>query len=206
MRSYGWKNWIPLAIFLGAAAIAAGWLAHSRRQPRARGPWPPPTPEFAPPVAPQSRSASLTDVIPSIATPPTPPPPAAGDSDASNRSRERAHVLSWFVSIVTILNLAGRVLEASQEAVFTQLIALLDASSIVVLSGGLVFLAARWRSLPIWPRWLWRFCGLGVAALMALTAAQAQLSRDQSGGDLVPDDSTVDSGRERCPGCGVAAP
>ncbi len=81
-------------------------------------------------------------------------------------------MLAWFVSLALIVNRAGRILEAGQEPAFTNLIALLDVSSVVIMSGGLVLLAARWRIPRIWPRWLWRFSGLGVAALLSLKAAQ----------------------------------
>jgi hypothetical protein len=171
MRSSGWRNWFPLAIFLGVAAVAAGWLARSRRQRRAPS-LPPHTQEFAPPIAPQAGPPDSPDSSSTVGTPPARPHPAARTIDAANRSRERAQLLAWFVSLALILSLAGRILEASQEPAFTNLITLLDVSSIVILSGGLVLLAARWRSLRSWPRWLWRFSGLGVAALLSLKAAQ----------------------------------
>ncbi|HSD84107.1 MAG TPA: glycosyltransferase family 39 protein, partial [Anaerolineae bacterium] len=71
-----------------------------------------------------------------------------------------------------LLNLAGRILEAGQEAEFAQAIAWLMAASALVLLGGSVALIVMWRRVFVWPRWLWRFSGLGVAALLSLIATQ----------------------------------
>jgi Dolichyl-phosphate-mannose-protein mannosyltransferase len=93
-------------------------------------------------------------------------------SGATQRARERLHLLAWFISLGVILNLAGRVLEASQEVEFTLLTTWLAVSSLLVLLGGSAVLAATWRKTFVWPRWLWRFSGLGVAALISLSAVQ----------------------------------
>lgn len=110
------------------------------------------------------------------------PAPAAGSSaptlpdtrprEPRQRLRERAHLLAWFFSIAVLLYLASRVLEASGESEFANLITGLDAASLLVLLGGGAALLMTWHKVFVWPRWLWRFSALGVAALVSLIAVQ----------------------------------
>ncbi|CAG0932973.1 hypothetical protein TFLX_02833 [Thermoflexales bacterium] len=101
------------------------------------------------------------------------PSPATARSNATqNRTLERTHLLAWFISSAVILNLAARILEAGQEAEFVQLTAWLTVTSILLLLAGSVALIATGHRAFVWPRWLWQFSGLGVAALLSLIATQ----------------------------------
>jgi hypothetical protein len=88
------------------------------------------------------------------------------------------HMLAWFVSLAVILNLASRVVMAAQEEKLDGWAMLLGFTSIVLLLSGPAMLGVMWRRTFRWPRWLWRFTGLSIAALLALIAVQASFRSD----------------------------
>ncbi len=172
MRSSGWRYWFPLAIVLGMAAVVIGRVTRTHRQSRTAHPVASHFSEPAPTVALPAPPFTASNLKPAVMVPPAPALSSTPLTTATNHTLERAHLFTWFVSLAVILNLAGRVLEAGGEAVFTNLIIWLTISSGLVLFSGFIVLAAIWRHPISWPRWLWRFNGLGAAALISLSAAQ----------------------------------
>jgi hypothetical protein len=173
MRSSGWRHWFPLAIVFGMTAIVAGWITRWYRQSRVARSLPPHPNEPTPPAAIQMESsAAPIDIAAPVEGPPAPTLSNTQSNDATNRTLERAHLSAWFISIALILNLASRILETGHEVEFANLTTWLTVASFLLLLGGIAALVVIWRRIFVWPRWLWRFSGLGVAALISLSATQ----------------------------------
>ncbi|HTP07961.1 MAG TPA: glycosyltransferase family 39 protein, partial [Anaerolineae bacterium] len=171
MRSFRWRRWFPFAIIFGMTVIVTGWIAHWYRQNRVtRSPQPD---EPTLPAAIQTEpSTTPISVSAPIEIPPTLTSSKTQSNDTIDLTRERMHLVAWFASVALIIFLAGRILESSQEVEFANLITWLDVASWLVLLSAVVALAVTWHRTFVWPRWLWRFAGLGVAALISLNAVQ----------------------------------
>jgi hypothetical protein len=173
MRSSGWRRWFPIAIVFGMTVIVTGWITHWYRQSRvARSPLAHPDAPADPPALQTESSIAPIGVAASAADSPILTPINTPANHITDRTRERTHLVAWFVSIALMLFLAGRILESSQEVEFANLSIWLTVASLLVLLAGGAALAVTWRKILVWPRWLWRFSGLGVAALISLNAVQ----------------------------------
>ena len=176
MHRAGWRRWFPLAIVFGMTVTVNGWIAHWHQQSRITRLLPRPN-ESTPSTAIQTESsAALIGIAAPVESPSVSTLPDTQTNNAVNHIRERAHLLAWFISIALILYLAGRILESSQEVEFTNLTTWLTVASLLVLLSGSAALVITWHKTFVWPRWLWRFSGLGAAALISLSAVQIHLS------------------------------
>jgi hypothetical protein len=173
MRSFDWRRWFPFVIMFSLATLVTGWIAYGHRRSRTVRPLP-------------SATATLIPAIDQAASPPSSialaapleEPPAPSSSIRPNRTRERAHLLAWFISLAVIFNIASRILPASQNERLTSFAMWPGITSVVMLLSGLAALGVLWHKSFVWPRWLWRFVGLSIAALIALIAVQASFRGD----------------------------
>ncbi len=176
MRSSSWRGWFPVVILFGLAAFVAGWIARRSRQRRmTRTLLPAENPTF-----PAMVQAEPMTIPIDLAAPLEQPVTQTHDvmARARERDRERAHLLAWFASLAAILNLTSRVLSASQDDKLIGLTMGFGVASVVLLVSGFAILGVMWRRTFVWPRWLWRFAGLSVAAFIALIAIQTSFRTD----------------------------